>query len=95
MALLEEFTEAKVSVLCNDGKYFIGFLSGFDQATNLILTDCVERIYHENEEAEEMPFPLYVIRGDTIAMISLVDEEMDDKIDLKTIRAQPMKPVIH
>ncbi|CAD7929156.1 unnamed protein product [Amoebophrya sp. A120] len=95
MALLEEFAEAKVSVLTNDGKYFVGLLSGFDQATNVILTQCNERVYHADDAAEEIFLGLYVIRGDTIAVISELDEGMDDQIDLKTIRASPMKPVVH
>lgn len=43
-ALLEDFVDSKVQILTHDGKTFIGNLSGFDQATNLILTDCAERV---------------------------------------------------
>eukprot|EP00392_Amoebophrya_sp_AT5.2_P014327 g14476.t1 len=92
MALLEDFAEAKVSVLTNDGKYFVGILSGFDQATNVILTQCEERVYHADAEGEKLYMGLYVIRGDTIAMVSEIDEKTDDQIDVETIRAAPMKP---
>lgn len=95
MALLEDFAEAKVSVLTNDGKYFVGILSGFDQATNVILTQCEERVYHADAEGEKLYMGLYVIRGDTIAMVSEIDEKTDDQIDIETIRAAPMKPVVH
>ncbi len=38
---------------------------------------------------------LYVIRGQNIAMIGEVDEEVDARIDLSTVRAKPLNAVVH
>ena len=38
---------------------------------------------------------LYVIRGDNIAVIGEIDEEVESRIDLSSIRAPPLKVLVH
>ena len=40
-----------VAVITNDGRNIVGLLRGYDQATNLILDECHERVYSTKEAA--------------------------------------------
>ena len=95
MALLEDFVSAKTTVLTCDGRVFIGMLQGFDQATNVILTQCEEREFSKDDAPQTHYYGLYVIRGDNIAVIGEIDEDVDKQVDYETIRADPLKPVVH
>ena len=99
MALLEPLMHAKVSVITNDGRNFVGILSGLDQTCNLVLTDCVEREYSRVEEgkgrdeevSKETRKGLYVVRGDLVAMVGEIDEAIDDSycdIEFKIVDSQ-------
>lgn len=55
-----------VSVVTNDGRHIIGTLLGYDQANNLILDDCHERVYREDAGVETIVLGLYIIRGDNV-----------------------------
>lgn len=84
-----------VSIVTNDGRHIVGTLRGYDQATNVIVDGSVERIYREDAGAETIALGLYVVRGDTIAIIGELDEELDADTDLGRIRAPPLKEVAH
>ena len=43
-----------------------GQLKGFDQTTNIILSDSTERVFSADEPVEEVPLGLYLIRGDNM-----------------------------
>jgi U6 snRNA-associated Sm-like protein LSm8 len=43
-----------------------GELKGFDQTTNIILSDSVERVFSADEGVEEVPLGVYIVRGDNI-----------------------------
>lgn len=45
-------------------------MKGYDQTSNLILADAVERIYSLDEPVEEAPLGLYIIRGDNMCELS-------------------------
>ena len=36
---------ATIAVITNDGRSIVGILRGYDQATNIILDECHERVY--------------------------------------------------
>ena len=42
---------------------------------------------------ELVPLGLYIIRGDNVVLISELDENVDGKLDLTTLRGQPLKHV--
>ena len=92
---MNDFVDKVVIVLTNDGRSIIGKLKGYDQATNVILEDSHERIYSIDSGVVQNPLGLYIIRGDTIAMISEMDVDKDASIDLTVVRANPIKPVVH
>lgn len=53
-------------MLTFDGRLFMGSLLAFDQSTNLVLTQCSEKVVHEDVPAEIVPLGLYLLRGDNM-----------------------------
>ena len=41
-----------------------GTLVGFDQRSNVVLSESIERIYSTEEGVEEVPLGLYLVKGD-------------------------------
>ena len=41
-----------------------GVLSGYDQRSDIVLSEAVERIYSMDEGVEEVPLGLYLVKGD-------------------------------
>lgn len=80
----------KVAVITTDGKYFIGTLEGYDNLTNLILSDTKERIIYKDEAGEIEEIGLMVVRGDLVSIVGLVDEELDNSIDWTKVRGDPL-----
>lgn len=58
-----------------------GTLQGYDQSTNIILTGTQERIITPDEPTEIIDLGLYLLRGDSIVLCGLVDEEIENSID--------------
>ncbi|OMJ21596.1 U6 snRNA-associated Sm-like protein LSm8 [Smittium culicis] len=85
MSELHNFVEKKVS----------GTLTGFDSNVNLILVNTVERVFSEDSPVEFVDVGLYLVRGDEVAIIGLVDDELDHSIDWSTMRSCPLQQVRH
>jgi U6 snRNA-associated Sm-like protein LSm8 len=94
-AVLEPLVGRVISVITNDGRNIVGELKGFDQTTNLILNESHERVFSEAEGVVQHVLGVYLVRGDTIAIVGEIDEEKDAELDLQAIRAPPLKPVQH
>jgi U6 snRNA-associated Sm-like protein LSm8 len=92
---LDGYVGETISVITNDGRNIVGVLQGFDQSTNIVLTDCHERVYSTDAPVEQEVLGLYLIRGDNIAVIGEVEEILDSQIDFNAVRAEPLKPVVH
>ncbi|KAL7288691.1 U6 snRNA-associated Sm-like protein LSm8 [Trichogramma pretiosum] len=92
---LESFVNHTVSIITSDGRNFIGTLKGFDQTINLILDESHERVYSTNRGVEQVVLGLHIIRGDNVAIVGEVDDEMDARMDLSVIRAEPLSAVAH
>lgn len=92
---LEGYVDQIINVITNDGRNIVGILRGFDQATNLILDESHERVYSTDQGVEQVVLGLYIIRGDNVAVVGEVDDDMEDSLDLSKIRAEPLKPVVH
>lgn len=84
-----------VQVVTNDGRNIVGLLKGFDQSTNVVLEDCNERVFSSTAGVEQVALGLYIVRGDNIAVVGEIDEEMDAELPLEQITAEPLKPVVH
>ncbi|KYQ91123.1 LSM domain-containing protein [Tieghemostelium lacteum] len=94
MSLLEPYIKKNVLVLTYDGRNLVGVLRGIDQAVNIILESCHERIYSE-EGIQKFPLGVHIIRGDDVAVVGEIDKELDDKLDLPSIVADPLKPIVY
>lgn len=92
---LTNFVGTTISVITNDGRTIVGILRGYDQATNLILEDCHERVFSTKAGVEQLVLGLYMIRGDNIAVVGEIDEEVDSQMDLSALRAPPLKPIFY
>lgn len=88
---VEKLVDKTVNVITNDGRNFIGNLVSFDQKTNIILSNCVERIYVENKQIETEDMGVYFLRGDNICIIGEIDAAIEKDIDYSQVKAAPIK----
>ncbi|KAH6918034.1 hypothetical protein BKA70DRAFT_1246011 [Coprinopsis sp. MPI-PUGE-AT-0042] len=93
MSSLAGYVDRRVTLILQDGRVIIGVLAGFDQKSNVVLSDSKERVYSTDEGVEEIPLGLYLVKGDMIILIGELDEAIDQSTDLATIRAEPLPPV--
>ncbi|KAH9171354.1 hypothetical protein EDB89DRAFT_1972128 [Lactarius sanguifluus] len=93
MSSLQGYVDHRVLLVLQDGRSIVGVLSGYDQKSNVVLSDSKERVYSMDEGVEEIPLGLYLVKGDMIILIGEIDEERDGSIDLSTIRADPIPPI--
>jgi U6 snRNA-associated Sm-like protein LSm8 len=105
-----------VTVITNDGRCLVGVLRGFDQAINVVLEDCHERVYSTNAGVEKVRLSLslcavararseaarsqvelgpFIVRGDNVAVVGALDAAADAELDLRKVRAEPLKPIKH
>ncbi|PNF24683.1 U6 snRNA-associated Sm-like protein LSm8 [Cryptotermes secundus] len=92
---LESYVNHTVSIITSDGRNFVGTLKGFDQTINLILDESHERVYSTNQGVEQVVLGLHIIRGDNVAIVGELDENLDSRLDLSSIRADPLNHVFH
>jgi U6 snRNA-associated Sm-like protein LSm8 len=89
--VLDAYVNKSVNIVTSDGRIIIGTLRGFDQTINIILDDSHERVFSATDGVEQVPLGLYIIRGDNVALIGEIDEELDRNIDLSHTRADPIR----
>lgn len=90
-AELAQYVSQVVEVVTWDGRLIVGTLKGFDQNLNLILANSEERVFSASSGVERQPLGLYVIRGDTVAIVGEVDQELEGNLDFSAMRAAPIK----
>ncbi|KAG2219016.1 hypothetical protein INT45_013779 [Circinella minor] len=93
MSLLQSFVEHSVLVVTLDGRVLVGLLKGTDQTANVILSNCEERVFSA-DGTEIVPLGLYLVRGDSIVTVGLLDEEKEQEIDWTEIKAEPLTSTI-
>lgn len=91
--VLDAYVNKSVNIITSDGRIIVGTLRGFDQAINIILEESHQRVFSANEGVELIPLGLYVIRGDNVALIGEIDEDLDRNIDWSHMHADPIRPV--
>ena len=91
--LLEQYSNQKVLVLTMDGRVLLGVVKGFDPQCNLILTKCSERIFSVNEGVDLLEHGMYIVRGDNVASIGELDDEIDATVNWAEIQAEPLKTI--
>lgn len=47
-----------------------GVMAGYDQKSNVVLSDSKERVYSMDEGVEEIPLGLYLVKGDQMYALS-------------------------
>jgi len=95
---LQAYINKKVLVLTSDSRTLVGTLLSCDQMTNLVLSQTYERIIRpldDPEPSSEVQHGLYLIRGDNVAVVGLVDEEMDESINWLEVRGAVVGGVKH
>lgn len=95
MSALQQYVDQQVLVITQDGRVIVGVLRGSDSVGSIILASSVERIFSVDEGVEEIPLGLYIVRGDSICLVGLVDKDKDKAIDLANIRAEPIAETRH
>lgn len=88
---IESLIDQVVSVITNEGRVFSGVVKSFDQSMNLVLQDCFEKIYSLDEGVVFIKMGLYMIRGDNVAIVSELDEILENQVDYSQIKAEKIK----
>ncbi|KAK4457610.1 hypothetical protein QBC42DRAFT_278680 [Cladorrhinum samala] len=92
---LNSYVEKKVCIITTDGRSLVGTLAAHDNTTNLVLTNTVERVIRQpdgegggdaGEPSAEVPLGLYLIRGENVCLVGLVDEALDDSINWTEVK---------
>ena len=63
-----------------------------------MLSETIERVIRPPDDPEpssQVPHGLYLIRGDNVAVVGLVDEELDEQIDWLKVRGDVIGGVKH
>ena len=63
-----------------------------------VLKSAVERVINTQDDPEpstEVPLGLYIVRGDNVCTIGLVDEELDASIDWTKVKGEAIGGVKH
>jgi U6 snRNA-associated Sm-like protein LSm8 len=68
-------------------------MAGFDQKSNVVLSDSKERVFSVDEGVQEIPLGLYLVKGDMIVLIGEIDEALDQSVDLASVRAEPIPAI--
>ncbi|KAH6678264.1 hypothetical protein BGZ60DRAFT_412557 [Tricladium varicosporioides] len=95
---LQGYVNKKILVITSDSRTLVGKLLSFDQQTNLVLGETMERIIRPPDDPEpssEIPHGLYLIRGDNVVVVGLVEEELDDSINWLEVRGAVIGGVKH
>lgn len=62
---------------------------------NLILSQSHERIFSLEEAVQIVQLGLYVLRGDNVAVVGLIDEAVEETVDYEQLRAEPVSMIVH
>ncbi|KXS21003.1 U6 snRNA-associated Sm-like protein LSm8 [Gonapodya prolifera JEL478] len=92
---LQAYMDKTVQIITNDGKVILGTLKGVDTSVNVVLHGSTERVFSQDEGVEIVPLGLYIIRGDNVGIVGLVDEGVDSGIEWSEVKAQPLGSVRH
>jgi len=95
---LNSYVDKKVCIITTDGRNLVGVLASHDNTTNVVLQNTVERVIRdpdEDEPSQEVPLGLYLIRGENVCLIGLVDEPLDASIDWTKVKGAAIGTTKH
>ncbi|KAJ8980416.1 hypothetical protein NQ317_009411 [Molorchus minor] len=84
---LDSFVNHTVSIITSDGRNFIGTLKGFDQTINIILDESRKSLFNFKWCRTSYAWVTHY----KSALIGLIDEEIDNRLNLANIKAEPFK----
>ena len=90
---IEGLIKKVVQVITIEGRVFIGTLISFDKNINIVLDNCIERIYNKNKNIKEEKIGYYFIKGDNVALIS-DGGDLKKKEDISHVKADPIKEFV-
>ena len=90
---IEGLIKKVVQVITIEGRVFIGTLISFDKNINIVLDNCIERIYNKNKNIKEEKIGYYFIKGDNVALVS-DGGDLKKKEDISHIKADPIKEFV-
>ena len=68
-ASLVEDLDKRLMVILRDGRKYVGILRSFDQFSNIVLSDAVERIIVDRQFGD-IPLGLYIVRGENVVLMA-------------------------
>ncbi|EGV61519.1 snRNP Sm protein [Yamadazyma tenuis] len=92
MSSWKEFLYKKVRVITTDARLFEGKLEGIDNATNIVISNCIERIARvkgTDDKYQQLDMGLYMLRGGTVVCIGEVDESIP--VDWENLTGDKLK----
>ncbi|KAK1757459.1 hypothetical protein QBC47DRAFT_156774 [Echria macrotheca] len=95
---LNAYVGKKVCIITTDGRNLVGNLASYDNTTNLVLSGTIERVIRSVEDGEpsaEIPHGLYIIRGENVCLVGLVDEALDASINWTEVKGAPIGTTKH
>jgi U6 snRNA-associated Sm-like protein LSm8 len=98
MASLGAYLNKKVLIVTADSRILVGTLAACDHSTNLVLSSATERIIRTPDDMEpsaEVPLGLYLVRGDNVCSIGLVDEKLDESINWTEVKGSAIGGIKH
>ena len=60
---------------------------------NIVLAECHERIYSKTAGVESHSLGLFLVRGDNVAIIGEIDNDIEGVIDYNQVKANPLNPM--
>ncbi|KAG7145480.1 U6 snRNA-associated Sm-like protein LSm8 like [Verticillium longisporum] len=90
--------DEKVLIITADSRILVGNLVASDNNTNLALSDAHERVIQtpdSDEPSVEVPLGLYMVRGDNVCTIGLVDEQLDSSINWTEAKGSAIGGIKH
>lgn len=79
--------------MTNDARIIVGTLVGWDHMTNLILTNSHERIFSTAESVRIVEIGLYIVRGDNVALVGQIDDDLDSRQPWDEIKVDPISAI--
>ncbi|KAI0125550.1 hypothetical protein BJ170DRAFT_684813 [Xylariales sp. AK1849] len=98
MSNLGPFMHKKVLIVTADSRILVGTLKACDQLTNLVLSNTLERVIRAADDSEpsaEVSLGLYIVRGENVCTVGLVDEELDASINWREVKGSTIGSTKH
>jgi U6 snRNA-associated Sm-like protein LSm8 len=89
----KQFLGRRVTLATCDGRHIVGVMAGMDQLMNIVLRDATEMLYSADEAPEAIPCGAYVVRGDDVLFVGLVDTLAEAEANIDEVRFTPLPSI--